>query len=568
MPATEATSERRASAWAGPAGLALGVLALRLVYLAWLCPFDLVEDEAQYWDWSRHLDWGYYTKGPGIAWLIALSCRLLGGASEFAVRAPAAVCGAIAMWAAARLALEASGSRRVALFAGLSLLAAPVFQATSLLGTIDAPYCACWTLAAWAGWRAIVRGGTWSWPGLGLALGAGVLFKYTMLLLVPGLLWAWWLTRRGPERSSPASARRRFAPLWPAAGLAVFAVSVAPIVIWNARHGWGALRHLLGRVGVSEAGPSLGDAVASKVWTWSPWWTLEYAGAQLGLVGPLLALALVGGVRAVAAVRAARHSGRALSEAASGRAYLAACGLPIVLFYLGVSLLRAPEGNWPMGGYTTLLPLAAWLAADGLAKRALRMRGWLALPAERRPRAGLIGRKPETLGQVLWHWAAGYGLGAATMILIASAAGATGRLQAVLPRLTQGRTLAAHVQELRESMAPGDVAGVMVIAADYGAAAHLAFYLPDRPATLCASSALGGRPTNHDFWADTDLRDPARARRSAVLVGGAAGQWGPWFERLEDAGLARGVERKGLRVWRGWGYRGPPAIPDSVEEQK
>ena len=33
-------------------------------------------DEAQYWDWSRHLQWGYWSKPPGIAAVIAYALPL------------------------------------------------------------------------------------------------------------------------------------------------------------------------------------------------------------------------------------------------------------------------------------------------------------------------------------------------------------------------------------------------------------------------------------------------------------------------------------------------------------
>ena len=55
--------------------LIVGSALLRLLYLACNCPLDLSPDEAHYWDWSRHLDWSYYSKGPGVAWLIRLSCE-------------------------------------------------------------------------------------------------------------------------------------------------------------------------------------------------------------------------------------------------------------------------------------------------------------------------------------------------------------------------------------------------------------------------------------------------------------------------------------------------------------
>src|SRR5262245_17059905 len=84
-------------------GLALGMIllaaAVRIYYLAVACPLDLAPDEAHYWDWSRHLDWSYYSKGPVIAVLIRLSCMLFGtfsqqvmGNEALAVRLPAVLC--------------------------------------------------------------------------------------------------------------------------------------------------------------------------------------------------------------------------------------------------------------------------------------------------------------------------------------------------------------------------------------------------------------------------------------------------------------------------------------------
>src|SRR5207244_4969327 len=82
--------------------LIVGSAGLRLTYLAHDCPLDLAPDEAHYWDWSRHPDWSYYSKGPLVALLIRGSCALFGPWSEaltgtqvLAVRLPAIVCGAL-----------------------------------------------------------------------------------------------------------------------------------------------------------------------------------------------------------------------------------------------------------------------------------------------------------------------------------------------------------------------------------------------------------------------------------------------------------------------------------------
>src|SRR5262245_59528793 len=82
--------------------LVLLAAALRLLFLARGCPLDLAPDEAHSWDWSRHLDWSYYSKGPLVAYLIRAGCFLAGnwsrqltGSEMLAVRLPAVVCGSL-----------------------------------------------------------------------------------------------------------------------------------------------------------------------------------------------------------------------------------------------------------------------------------------------------------------------------------------------------------------------------------------------------------------------------------------------------------------------------------------
>ena len=71
------------------AALAL-VAALTLARLVALftTPLELYPDEAQYWLWSRTLDFGYYSKPPMIAWTI-WATTAVGGDAEAWVRVSA-----------------------------------------------------------------------------------------------------------------------------------------------------------------------------------------------------------------------------------------------------------------------------------------------------------------------------------------------------------------------------------------------------------------------------------------------------------------------------------------------
>src|SRR5215468_12464613 len=51
---------------------------------------DLYIDESQYWSWSREPAFGYFSKPPLLAWVIAAAERICGD-EEWCVRAPAPI---------------------------------------------------------------------------------------------------------------------------------------------------------------------------------------------------------------------------------------------------------------------------------------------------------------------------------------------------------------------------------------------------------------------------------------------------------------------------------------------
>src|SRR5215470_207926 len=73
-------------------------------------PLGLYYDEAQYWMWSRTFDWGYFTKPPMVAWVIAATTTLVGSDAEWAVRLGAPLAHATAACAVFALARSMYGS--------------------------------------------------------------------------------------------------------------------------------------------------------------------------------------------------------------------------------------------------------------------------------------------------------------------------------------------------------------------------------------------------------------------------------------------------------------------------
>lgn len=176
----------------GMAILLLGLLVIT-AYRAWVVAtggLNLYVDEAQYWYWAQTLDWGYYSKPPMIAAIIAATTSVCGD-SEFCVRA-----GSLLFYPLSTLTLFLLARRlfdaRVALLAALLFITLPSVSLSSSLISTDVALFFFWTLALYAFVRALDSDAWGDWLLLGVALGLGMLSKYTMgVFLCPRWCMCW-----------------------------------------------------------------------------------------------------------------------------------------------------------------------------------------------------------------------------------------------------------------------------------------------------------------------------------------------------------------------------------------
>ena len=205
-------------------GVALYAVLLRLVYMRTL---NLVPEEAYYWNYSQHLDFGYLDHPPMVAWLIWLSTHIFGG-SEFAVRASA-----LLMWfvtAAFCFQLTRNLYGKTAAFVSILLLSSiPFYFATGFLMMPDAPLIAAWAGALFFLERIFFSGSRTAWLGVGICLGFGLLSKYSIALLGPAILLFMLV--------DPKS-RDWFRRPWPYVGATLAFAIFSPVIAWNAAHGW------------------------------------------------------------------------------------------------------------------------------------------------------------------------------------------------------------------------------------------------------------------------------------------------------------------------------------------
>jgi 4-amino-4-deoxy-L-arabinose transferase-like glycosyltransferase len=419
----------------------LGLAALaaaRIAYL-WATPFDLAPDEAYHWDWSRHLDIAYRTKGPLVAWVIA-AARAVGGDLAPVVRLPAALAsvatvGAIALLAA-RLYSQAAGW-----IAGLALAAAPLFVAQGLLVTTDPFLAAAWALGALALWHA-THGRPAVWWGVGAALAVGLLAKYTMIAFVPGML-AYVATR--PDRP------------WRGASLAlaVGLLGLAPPVVWNLQHDWATLRHLADFLSPARASGRPAAVTAA-----------EFVASQFGVLGVSLFVGVL--------VALWRETAAAVRGDDRGR-FVAWLSWPLLLAFLGLSLHTRVQANWAFPGY-----LVAFAALGGAAA------AWCAGRTGTERLAGLAAL-----------------LGLPVLVTALGLGGVPPAIARALPpkvdtenRLRGWSALGAEVGRRAALLRPDG--RLFLAGANYQVTAELAFYVPGHPTVYCPSTNRG--PNQYDYW--------------------------------------------------------------------
>ncbi len=308
----------------------LAVTALRLVWLAGN-PIDLYPDEAQYWLWSRHLAFGYFSKPPLLPWIIALTTSIF-GEDEFAVRVASPLfhmATGLVVYAIARRLYDA----RVACWSAVLYATLPAVSLSSAIMSTDVPLMLCWAVALYAFVRARESAGWRWWIVVGVAAGIGLLAKYAM---------EYWLLSALLLVLAFADERRHLPRLAGAAALAH--LIYLPNLLWNAANGFVSYKH-------TEANANLaGSLLHPKAF-------LEFLSAQFGVFGPLLfgtlLVILVVFPRSLADKRAR---------------LLAVFALPTLAMMLTVSLLSRAHANWSAPTYVSATVLvAAFLVARGRA---------------------------------------------------------------------------------------------------------------------------------------------------------------------------------------------------------
>lgn len=316
--------------------LTLCFLVLRL----WLASsLGLSEDEAYYRLWSLAPSLSFLDHPPMVAWLISAG-RMIAGDNELGVRLLSPLllaAGGLVQWRTAALLTD----RATAQIATWFYLAIPLLNVGGVIITPDLPSVFFYGLVIWSlAELHHSQNANW-WLATGVFAGCGLLSKYTNIFAAASILL--WLSAAKENRKWFASIQ-----LW--IGGLVALVLFAPVVAWNAAHGWASFAKQFGRVG---DGHTLGLHYLA-----------EFLAGQLALLSPVIAILSVLGLWRCAKAAAGMHNAKALLIVASI--------VPLLSYFALHALHGRVQGNWPAPIYP-MLALCAAMAVQASRSRAERL---------------------------------------------------------------------------------------------------------------------------------------------------------------------------------------------------
>jgi 4-amino-4-deoxy-L-arabinose transferase-like glycosyltransferase len=345
----------------------LAIAAARwLLHLLTQGQYGFHRDELAVLDDAHRLAWGYVAYPPLVPWLARLGIDALGN-TPGGYRLFSGIAQAAATLLAGLIARELGGRRGTQALAALVLCCVPFSMlAGSMLQYTSLDYL-WWVLAAWILLRLANGADPRWWLGMGLAIGLGMLTRYTMLVGAVGLLLA--------VLATPM--RRQLATPWPWLGALLSLALFAPNAWWQWRHDFVYLDFVQAihardvRIGRTDG---------------------FLAGQLLAGAGPLLAPLWIAGLGWLALAKAARPwrvlawwyaAALALFLLAQARDYYLAPAYPMLLaagcvaLVDGIAGLR-PRPAWFAHGAVALALCAAFALAVAIALpvAAVGSEGW------------------------------------------------------------------------------------------------------------------------------------------------------------------------------------------------
>jgi 4-amino-4-deoxy-L-arabinose transferase-like glycosyltransferase len=277
----------------------------------------LYADEAQYWSWSQHLDFGYFSKPPMIAWQIFLSTSIFGN-EEFGIRIGSSFFHAFSSIIIYHFTNKLTINKKTSILAQITYLTLPAVVISSSIASTDAPLIFFWMASLSILYLAVNSNKIIYFILFGIMFGFGMLTKFNMILILPCfgiyLLWSKKLSLK--------------VILQTILSCIIAFLIYSPNLYWNFTHHFVSYKHT-------------GDITHLDEKIFQPLNSLIFLASQALVFGPILFFYLL-------SIFTKKIS------FTDNKKYLLSFSLPFILLFVCLSAIGKANINWAAPAYGTL----------------------------------------------------------------------------------------------------------------------------------------------------------------------------------------------------------------------
>lgn len=321
----------------------LSLTLFRLIYIYFL---PVSPQEAYYWYYSQYPALSYFDHPPMTAYTIWLGTLVFGN-TVFGIKIGAVIWSLLTnlfLFLSVQGALGSEGEKADRLaFAAVLLYNLTVFaHLYAMLSVPDTPLLFFWIASIYFFQKILLTQKPLYWLPAGLALGLGLVSKYTAAGLLPAF-FAVMIIR--PEM------RRWFKTIWPYVAVLVMLATFFPVLYWNAEHHWASL------------GFQFADR-AAHVKKWQSKYILQLLASQLALLTPLVFVLLIRLGSSIKTIWRENKNAR----------FFFLSGIFLIGGFLLISLRSQVKMNWLLPGYLGLILAAVLFFYEKTDRRSKWMR--------------------------------------------------------------------------------------------------------------------------------------------------------------------------------------------------
>ncbi|HDP97732.1 MAG TPA: glycosyltransferase family 39 protein [bacterium] len=307
------------------------ILALTLFRLIYINLVPLVPQEAYYWKYAKHLALSYFDHPPMAAWTIAFFTAL-GGDSVFFIRLGSVLYSLGMMVLLYRIVIELFDDERMGLWTVITINCTVLFSIGATVITPDVPMLFFWTLIVYFMVKLLKTSAAKWWYFAGMAMGFGMLSKYTAVLLGVGIFLFLLFSKEQ---------RHWLKTVHPYLSVLIALLIFTPVLIWNYQHDWASFAFQSSRR-FSEMKRLRLDYLGQLI------------GSQLGMLTPYLFLIVIGGWLFA--------GWKTFKEKKEKFALLFWFSLPVFFIFTFSSFRSLVKMNWMAPAYiTSIIAAMGWI---------------------------------------------------------------------------------------------------------------------------------------------------------------------------------------------------------------